>query len=292
MKIGIIGGGSVGLLIGGYLGRDHDITFYVRRKEQADLLNKNGVNVVGQQTTLVQAKLCKDLEREDLLIVSVKQPHIRQVHQYIRESHNNSPLLFLQNGMGHVEYFKQFAQPIYVGVVEHGAFRKEDTTVIHSGFGSIQIAMHTGDRKQLHLLVQHLNQLDFPVKLSPNWNELLVNKLVINAVINPLTALFQVKNIGVIENNAIQFLAKKLCNEACSVLHLNPLEQWERIKTIAYKTGANTSSMLEDINQGRKTEIEAISSYIRKKSTRDLPYTNFVYRSILALEEKKGISHE
>ncbi|MGM8364232.1 2-dehydropantoate 2-reductase [Virgibacillus sp. W0181] len=289
MKIGIIGGGSIGLLLSSYLGVHHELTIYVKRKDQMFSLNDQGVNLIDQCTVPVKAKLINQLQAEDLLIVCVKQSHIREVIKYINALDDKVRVLFLQNGMGHMEGVEDIAEQIYVGVVEHGAIRRSDTSVVHSGKGIITIAVYRGSKKQMEVLANHLNQESFPFAVSSDWGKLLADKLLINAVINPLTALFNVKNSHIIENQSIEFLAKKLCKEACLALNLDYGTQWKRVTEVAFKTGNNTSSMLEDILRYRKTENEAISLYILKQSNVELPYTTFVYRSIMALEDKKGI---
>lgn len=289
MRIGIIGGGSIGLLLGGFLGTNHEVTMYVRRSAQFEALHSTGIHIMDQYTTPVRVSFIHQLQKEDVIIVCVKQPHINVVLHTIRTSNHHIPLLFLQNGMGHLQFLEHLSNPLYVGVVEHGAVRMSDTTVFHTGKGKLRVAPYKGDMAQLRTLVKKLHSPNFPIDFSLDWKELLTYKLIINAVINPLTAIFDVKNKAVIENPSIRFLAKALCKEACSVFSLNESDQWKRIETIAKRTGNNTSSMLEDIKQNRKTENEAISLYLLNNSQEELPYTNFVYYSVLALEEKKGI---
>ncbi len=42
MKIGIIGGGSIGLLLAGRLGKQHEVTLFTRTESQADRINRAG----------------------------------------------------------------------------------------------------------------------------------------------------------------------------------------------------------------------------------------------------------
>src|SRR5690625_967261 len=118
---------------------------------------------------------------------------------------------------------------------------------------------------------------------------MLHQKLIINAVINPLTALFQVKNIEIIHNPYIRSLAKKICKEASDILHLDPDQEWCRIQTIATQTGENQSSMFVDLKRKQPTELEAILGYLLKEKKHKMPYTTFIYESIKALEYKIGV---
>lgn len=287
MKIGIIGGGSIGLLLSSYLSDQHAVTIYVRREEQKSILNSQGLFLSDISTPIsVNALLLQEIQEADLFIVCVKQHQIAQVLSTLKKGEKQTPLLFLQNGMGHTSYLEEMDNDIYVGVTEHGALRKSDNEVSHTGKGTIKIATYTGDDEKISFLAEQLNQPAFPVETAQDWRSLLAHKLVMNAVINPLTTLFDVCNREILNNQSILHLAEKLCYEATTALHLDYETQLSRIKEIAYQTGENTSSMLMDIKAGRQTEIEAISGYLMTNSGDDMPYTSFVYHGIKALEIK------
>jgi len=188
----------------------------------------------------------------------------------------------LQNGMGHIEVAKQLEQASYLGVVEHGASKLNDYTVNHLGLGKIVLGSHTGNQVELTKIKQAINQVDFPFEQSDKVTLLLKEKLIVNAVINPLTALFNVPNGDIIENKHIKILAKKVCQEVANTLQLEEAASWRRVKTIAHNTKNNTSSMRADVLNKRETEIESIIGYVIEQSKDKLPFTTFVYHSILA----------
>lgn len=289
MNIGIIGGGSIGLLVGSFLSLNHQVTIYVRREEQKQKINTNGLMINDANVSLIKTLLINEIEKEDCLIVCVKQPQLSSVLPSIQNIQNNIPIIFLQNGMGHTKCFEMFDNPLYVGVVEHGAIRKNDNHVIHTGKGLIRLAPYQGDENQFHHLVKELNLPTFPFKSASNWRDLLYEKLIVNAVINPLTTLFNVKNRMILDNPYICLLAKQLCKEAADTLHLNYTNEWQRVQKIAKATGNNISSMLADINNKQKTELEAITGYLLKESKQEMPFTSFIYNSIKALEIKNEV---
>ncbi|AIF43854.1 2-dehydropantoate 2-reductase [Virgibacillus sp. SK37] len=294
MNIGIIGGGAIGLLLSGYLAEEHDITVYVRRAEQKVLIDLHGIRVTNKfERQHVQCKLIDQIKDQDCVFVCVKQFQLLEILPYVSSLSNKVSLIFLQNGMSHIEKITNLSQPMSIGITEHGAEKINDYTVKHTGVGVIKLASYNGiSNRELQQLLSVFEQHDFPMVYRDNWSILLKEKLVLNAVINPLTALFQVKNSQVIQNEYIKILAKKLCEEACFVLSLNEVKQWSEVQRVAKATGENTSSMFKDIKEGRPTEIEAISGYLLKQcSNSKIPYTAFVYHSIKALEKKKGILH-
>jgi len=101
-------------------------------------------------------------------------------------------------------------------------------------------------------------------------------KLAINCVINPLTALNDMRNKGVLLNEYDE-IRYALCQEFALVaeqydLVFSPLELEKHVLSVASLTGQNYSSMHQDIAMHRHTEIDAINGYI------------------VSLANKKGIS--
>ena len=284
MNIGGVGGGSVGLLLSSYLSINHQTTLYVRRDKQRNDLLSYGVTR-DQQMKLVDVLMYTDMKKEDLIIVCVKQPDVKQLIPYILNENRHTPILFLQNGMGHLDIIKQLKQPVLIGVVEHGAYRVNDFTVSHTGNGVIKLALLKGEKSMLHKIYDELHTEEFPFDIYHHWEKILTEKLIVNAVINPLTALFNVKNGHILTNRFMNYIAHQLCIETAHVLGLNPDEEWERVQYIAQTTSENISSMLKDIRAKRPTEIDAISGYVlNQKNSYQKPYTTFVYHSIKALE--------
>ncbi|ASN05861.1 2-dehydropantoate 2-reductase [Virgibacillus necropolis] len=293
MKIGVIGGGSIGLLVARYLCENHDVTVYVRRNQQKQKLNDHGLFLSSLLTPCrVKALLTNELNEEECVIVCVKQPEVGPVLALLSNLNLNekTPLIFLQNGMGHIELIHDSKQPVYLGIVTHGALRKSDHIVTHSGKGLIKVANFSGGGENLSTIVQQLNSKQFPFQIETNWEKVLAEKLVINAVINPLTAIFEVPNGEILRNTHLMVLAKELCRESCSILQLDFMDQWNHVQTVVTNTKENVSSMWKDLKERKKTENEAISGYLVKKTNSAIPYTTFVYNSMKALEVKKGIN--
>src|SRR5699024_11977573 len=80
MKIGIIGGGSIGLLISSYLCVEHEVTIYVRRVEQKQKINDHGLYLSGNLTPFpVKALLLDEIKKEDYIIICVKQSQVSTI---------------------------------------------------------------------------------------------------------------------------------------------------------------------------------------------------------------------
>lgn len=293
MKIGVIGAGALGLLIGSYLAEEHDVTLYVKRESQKNSIEKNGVERWKQSRFIQKDNIAvahiNQLKMADCYIVCVKQPDVVTVIEALQKMDKQSMIIFVQNGMGHLQLLDCLPFPLLVGSVEHGAKKISDYQVDHLGEGKIKLAPYSAPKQDAREIVSQLSTDVFPVEYAENWENLLKNKLIINAVINPLTALFNAPNGVIITNVHINAIAKNLCNETAAVLGFDPSLAWNHVTDIAKKTENNTSSMRADINEHRQSEIEAITGYIiQQAGKKTIPYTTFVYHAILALQIERN----
>jgi 2-dehydropantoate 2-reductase len=127
-----------------------------------------------------------------------------------------------------------------------------------------------------------------------------LKKLVINAVINPLTARFNCQNGQVFETQDRRVLYRHLLQEAGAIIR-EMLPQSDSLRETGFsdqalsalveevteKTANNTSSMLQDIQTGRRTEIDYINGYLVSQGRRlGLPTTHHeaVYNMVKTLE--------
>ncbi|MGF2615547.1 2-dehydropantoate 2-reductase [Rossellomorea vietnamensis] len=262
MKVGVIGGGSIGLLFAAYLGKIFEVTLYVKRQEQEDTLNQKGITLrEGGTSTSTHIKASNELEDlgvQDLIIIAVKQYHLEDLYEALTNIPPGIPLLFLQNGIGHLKILEVLPhEHIYVGTVEHGSLKESDHVVAHKGKGKTNTAVYRGNIDLLKELSR--NSRDFPLEVQQDYEVMLLEKLAVNAVINPLTAVLGVKNGRLFEIAEYEALAKEVFNEIILLYpKLKGVLGFEEIKAIAYRTRENTSSMLADIKAKRRTEVEAI----------------------------------
>ncbi len=183
--------------------------------------------------------------------------------------------LTLQNGMGNRETLAEIlgAERVALGIATVGAHLLSPAHVRFAGEGEIFAGEHT----RLPPLIESLRRAGFRVEVVPDPDSLLWGKLVINAAINPLAALLQVPNGGLLERPTARSLMINLAREAASVAaalriplpYDNPVQT---VQEIARRTAANFSSMLQDVRRGAPTEIDAISgAVVRAGEQVDVP---------------------
>lgn len=296
MKIAVIGGGAIGLLVSAYLADHAQVTLYTRRKEQADQVREHGITLKRKKNVKkvkVDAKVLRLDEafvHYELIVVAVKQYSIKDIIPCLMKAPKHTSVLFLQNGMSHVTLAKRLPQrTIYLGVVEHGAMKETDDVVTHSGVGITRVALFKGGDL---ISFQRFHSDVFAFMQENDWYEMLIQKLVVNAVINPLTALYRVNNGEIIHNSYFYKTAKAVFNELHAVLRLkDPTAYWNRVVDVCEKTAQNHSSMRKDLQQQRKTEVESILGYILEEAAKrqiNTPIIHFVYNGILRLEDSES----
>lgn len=310
MKILIVGGGSLGLLFACKLSMvmDRGLTLAVRSVEQSLHISAEGLCLnEGEHSyrTVIQCNGYQDVERlaakpYDWIFLMVKQFHIDAplIHFVQAAAGNYAKLLCFQNGIGHVERLSEhFAKErIYLAITTEGARRHASNEVKHTGEGSTWVGCATqsgGAGKSEKRLADLLNHAGFHTTLSKNMNQRVWNKLLINSVINPLTAVLNIQNGELLSSPSFLILMRQLVDEATPVIdsigvHPAP-DLWEQLLCVCRKTANNSSSMLQDILEGRRTEIDWITGSllrIAEEHHLELPTHRTVYHMIKGLERE------
>lgn len=266
------------MLIGSYLQEAAmDVAFHTRRKEQADALNREGIQRINMDGTasVFPAYATDDIQqlpKDALWIVSTKFAGLHGILSEMKETKVTGPILFIQNGIAHLELaygsdWEQFA----FATVEHGAGRLDDRTVSHNGVGSMTIAVGRGKRNVFHLLDSAVTE-QFPIVFHEDAEQILMRKVLINCMINPLTALLQVKNGELVDNCHASSLFRQLYAELMEAFpEFRTFLPYEAVVGVCQKTASNHSSMLADRQAGRPMEIETIvTAVIRKAESRNV----------------------
>ncbi|KAF2103953.1 hypothetical protein NA57DRAFT_29906 [Rhizodiscina lignyota] len=243
------------------------------------------------------------------LIVSVKaQQTVSALLSIKARLTPQSTILFMQNGMGIIDEVNKEvfpdpeSRPHYMlGINSHGVHSQQDFVATHAGFGTIALGLPprpsrppspTGEESTAfsgiemapssRYLLRTLSSVPVLAAVGFAPIELFkaqLEKLAMNSILNPLTALMDCRNGALLYNFANTRTMRLLLSEISSVyIRLPELEglpnvntrfSSERLETlvvgVANKTAANVSSMLADIRAGRQTEIDYINGYVVKR---------------------------
>ncbi|KAL9115006.1 MAG: hypothetical protein Q9227_001250 [Pyrenula ochraceoflavens] len=248
------------------------------------------------------------------LIVTVKGPAtVKALKSVSHRLLPTSTILFMQNGMGQIPLVNKevFPDPetrpaFMLGIVSHGLYKHENFVVNHAGFGTTSLGIWRDTQKyplaskptsiaaaiaepqptETHLwpitarfLLRTL--LRTPVLVATHFPELDIfqmqlEKLVMNAVVNPLTAILDVKNGSLLHNVYFTRVFRLLIAEMSLVIRSLPELRGipnvdkrfsaPRLENLVVKvienTAQNSSSMREDARHLKQTEIDFINGYI------------------------------
>jgi 2-dehydropantoate 2-reductase len=312
----IIGGGAIGLSIAARLALSGtSVRVWTRTRRQAERILREGiayesaVEPLQHAVASVDARHTEELQDEaDLLenptrwvLLAVKQTDAAAAGTVacIRKiAGRGIPVICLQNGIGHMEKLRAACPGIAFleGITTEGALRQDERTVRLTGSGQLWLAEDEGDvrgSERQKMLLELLDKAGIKSLVSKTIKDQVYAKLLVNAVINPLTALFGVKNGELPQDETRYRLMRGLYEESIRVLSADadysPTgSEWERILDVCRLTAANTSSMLADIRAGRPTEIAAINGGIVRLAQRfgiSAPMNEAAVAWITALEE-------
>jgi 2-dehydropantoate 2-reductase len=294
MNIGIIGGGAVGLLFSSYLIKKFDVTLLVRRIEQMNLVNLLGVTLKRSEHTITSylnsETLSGNISAYDLIIIAVKEYDLDSVLEILKETDERIPLLFLQNGIGHLDRVISLPHlTLLAGSVEHGAIKENDHSVIHPGIGKTNLALIRGEwNRAEELLIQQIEY--FPFLIHDNYEVMMLRKLFVNVLVNPLTAIAGVENGRLPDNPHFLHIQHTLFEELLTLFpHMKNCIHFQEIIDICLGTSDNRSSMLKDIEEKRKTEIETILGSLlfkAKKENHFVPIMNTLYELVKGIERE------
>jgi 2-dehydropantoate 2-reductase len=177
--------------------------------------------------------------------------------------------LTLQNGLGNLEILteKLGAERVFAGAVTFGATLLQPGIVKQNGFGRVDLPEHpalAGFYSAMEKAGMLINRLE-------NLDSLLWGKLLLNAAINPLTAILDVSNGFLLENSEAHSLAVKTLSEGIEIaqalgISLPYSDPKIALDAVLRDTAGNLSSMLQDFRRGSNNEIESICGILLQRA--------------------------
>ena len=303
----VLGSGSVGSLIGGLLTREGYNVFMIGREPHITITGANGLKIQGLIDKKVQPinagtfdyiyPIIEMLNDEiSYIIFTTKAHQTRQAAEEILPIVcRHTTIVSIQNGIGTEEILQELYPDNLVlrGVTSIGVSRPKPGVVEYSGKGITQIGYANGEEKEkANLLVEALSNSGLEAELESNIQGAVFTKTIVNCALNPLTAIHQVKNAEIYKQEKLRKKATVLAKEAWTVtkklgIKLLVEDPIEYTMNVIKNTGENINSMLSDIRNKKKTEIDFITGKIVSFADQldiAVPHNKEVYKEILALE--------
>ena len=277
MKIAVIGAGAMGSLFGALLAEGgHEVWLCDIWQDHINALKQNGLKIEWEgKTRNVRLNAAGDplqIGESELVLIFVKSTQTESAAESAALlAGRNGLVMTLQNGMGNTETIAEHIPPnrILAGTTAHGATMLKAGSIRHAGAGSTTIGMWAGGEKKFQIARQTadlFSQAGIKSAAVEDVRLVIWDKLLVNIGINAITALTGIKNGQLLDLDLTRELGRAAVAEAASVARARGIKIREdpaaHVFQVAAATAANRSSMGQDVDHRRPTEINAINGFV------------------------------
>lgn len=262
----IVGSGAMACLFGARLAGQRPVHMLASWPEGVAALQTKGISEkIGsewRQHSVHVATEPAELPPARFALVLVKAWQTERAAHQLKECLTSDGIaLTLQNGLGNREMLAEVlgqARAAF-GITTYGATLLGPGQVRPAGEGVVELGMVAG----LADLRSWLQKAGFQVKEAHDLNGLAWGKLAVNAGINPITALTKASNGIVDRQPQARQLMEQSVREVMAVAEAMGIalpfdDPVAATLQVAQRTADNRSSMLQDLDRGAPTEVEAI----------------------------------
>ena len=299
MKIAVVGAGAMGSLFGALLTESqNEVWLYDVWVEHVHAINDSGLIIERMgKTRRVRINATtnpKEIGHVELVIIFVKSTQTQSASRAAAGlAAQDGSVMTLQNGMGNADIISELIEParIIAGTTSHGATMLGPGNIRHAGAGATIIGSWSKSKQEFvraRYFSEFFTQAGIQTDAVEDVHKVVWNKLLINIGINAITALTGITNGQVLDLEATREMSRSAVEEAMSVAHALGIdvgpEVVDQVFKVAKGTDVNRSSMGQDVDNQRQTEISAINGYIVREADKlglEVP----VNRTLTALVE-------
>jgi 2-dehydropantoate 2-reductase len=294
VEVLVFGAGSLGSLVGGLLARTHDVTL-VGRDPHVSAVAAGGLRVEGELDVTVTPAAATTVPAEsfDLALVTVKAGDTDAAAAALADADVDATLS-LQNGLGNEERLAAaLSGPVLAGTCTYGARLVEPGRVACTGVGDVVLgARQGGTSSTAEAVGAAFAAAGVETTVATDMPRRLWAKLAVNAGINAVTALARVENGALVDGPAAA-TAREAARETARVaprsIDLPEDRAAESVADVAETTAPNTSSMYQDVREGRPTEVDAINGAVVERATEPVPVNETLAALVRAWERGRDL---
>lgn len=322
MRAAIYGAGSLGTILGAYITKNGgEIELINRNKAHIEALQNNGATVVGtinfnQKVTAYTPDQMSG--KYDIIFLMTKQQHNREVVTFLKDFiAEDGVIVTLQNGIPELEIGEIVGEDRVLGcTVAWGATMKDPGVCeLTSAVDSLTFSIGSLSPNPNHHLneVKRLLEMMGPVEYDKNFIGTRWSKLLINSAFSGMSAVLG-STFGEVakekrSRRVVQALIKE-CIDVCGKggIKIEPVQGKDIVKLLDYKNSFKKAisffiipiaikkhallkaSMLQDLEKGKKSEVDAINGVVSafgKKVGFPTPMNDKVVEIIHQIEDGK-----
>lgn len=309
MKIVVLGAGAMGCLYGGMLAEaGNEVWLLDVWKEHVDVINEKGLYIETSKGNKHIKNIRATTDPSDIGVVDLVLVFVKSTITEIAIAQNkkifgtNTIALTLQNGLGNIEKMASVidGKNIIAGTTAHGSTMLGAGKIRHAGVGKTHIGEIDGRVcERIQKISEVFNDAAIETDISENVMGLIWGKLMVNVGINALTAITGLKNGQLVDFIETEELLELAVTEAWAVAKRKGIElpyndPVSHTKEVCKATAGNRSSMLQDVSNKRKTEIEMINGAIVREGKAlaiDTPI-NKVLTNLISVMQKNYLQNQ
>lgn len=271
----VLGAGAIGCLFANALYQHgHSVSLILKQSNNSQELITVETPEQAAQSAQLAVGTASDAEAITHLLVTTKSYDVIEAVQSVATRlHKGSQLLLLINGMGLAEQLQALLPhvEIFCGSTTQGAYRLERHHIVHAGRGETRIGKTNSETPPAWF--EHWAEAADNSHWDSRIEQTLWSKLAVNCVINPLTALNDCSNGELATRPELATQVTTLSDEIIQISYAAGFTQTaqslhENVARVIHATAENQSSMLQDLRQGKRTEINDITGYLLKEAVR------------------------
>jgi 2-dehydropantoate 2-reductase len=266
MEIIVLGAGAIGSLYGAKLAASNDVTL-IGRAEHVAAINSHGLQIEGIESQIVRVRAVTALDHlgpEALIVLTTKVPDsaaaLGPIARLVRD---DTTILCLQNGIGSERVARTALGDrgiVLRGITQFGAIFKSPGVIQFMARGHTLIEQHQRSAR----LAGILSGAGLDCRVSSNIGADVWHKLVVNCVVNPITAILGCE-VGGIANPQLAPLKRLVIDECVAVAAAEGVAfETDFMREIDdfFRPSHNIASMLQDLRRGRPTEIDYMNGAV------------------------------
>lgn len=274
MRVMVFGAGALGSVVGGLLTRRHEVVL-VGREAHVRAIEQSGLVIGGMVEAVFVPEAAtspEGLGTFDLVIVTVKAYDTASALGLIAPAlGEGTAVVSLQNGLQNAELLaRTHPGRGVVGVTSMGANLIGPGKVLYAGQGDTFFGSAGAPPRMVQRVAQAFNEVGLDAEVADDIGAEIWLKGIVNASINPLTAIARCKNGRLLLDEDLLEVSRAACEEAAAVaaaagIGLGGREPFGAVMDVLRRTAENRSSMLQDMERRKRTEIDEITGEIVRR---------------------------